>query len=72
MNLLFDEGVDKQIVERLRQEGHEVQYVAEIDPSISDDIVLNRANEKNALLVTADKDFGELVFRQGKLNAGIL
>ncbi len=58
MNLLVDESVDKQIVELLRQEGHDVLYVAEIDPSISDDIVLSKANERSALLVTADKDFG--------------
>lgn len=72
MNLFVDESVDRQIVERLRREGHEVLYVAEMEPGISDDIVLARANEKNALLVTADKDFGELVFRLGKVNAGVL
>ncbi len=65
MNLLIDESVD-------RQEGHDVVYIAEIDPSISDEIVLSKANEKNALLITADKDFGELVFRQGRINAGVL
>ena len=40
MNLLADEGVDKQIVVRLREEGHSVSYVAEMAPGISDDIVL--------------------------------
>lgn len=64
MNLMTDECIDQQIVDHLRGEGHEVLYVAEINPSISDEIILERANEKNALLLTADKDFGELVFRQ--------
>jgi predicted nuclease of predicted toxin-antitoxin system len=63
MNILADESVDRQIVERLRQDGHEVLYIAEMEPSIEDDLVLERANERSALLVTADKDFGELVFR---------
>jgi len=72
MNLLIDESVDRQIVARLRQEGHDVSYVAEMEPGITDDLVLSRANEKDALLVTADKDFGELVFRQGQINAGVL
>jgi predicted nuclease of predicted toxin-antitoxin system len=67
MNLLADESVDRQIVERLRQDGHEVLYVAEMEPGIPDDVVLERANEKSALLVTADKDFGELVFRDKRL-----
>lgn len=56
MNLLADESVDRQIVERLRQDGHEVLYVAEMEPGIPDDIVLERANEISALLVTADKE----------------
>ena len=72
MNLLIDESVDRQTVARLRQEGHDVLYVAEMEPGITDDLVLNRANERNALLVTADKDFGELVFRQGLTSAGVL
>jgi predicted nuclease of predicted toxin-antitoxin system len=63
MNLLADESVDRQIVERLRQDGQEVLYVAEMQPGIPDDVVLERANEVSALLLTADKDFGELVFR---------
>jgi predicted nuclease of predicted toxin-antitoxin system len=63
MNLLADESVDRQIVERLRQDGYAVLSVAEMEPSIPDDVVLERANEISALLMTADKDFGELVFR---------
>ena len=63
MNLVADEGVERQIVEQLRQNGHTVIYVAELAPSISDDQVLQQANERQAILVTVDKDFGELVFR---------
>ena len=70
MKLLADESVDQQIVERLRQEGHEVLYIAESEPSITDDLVLERANEKTALLLTADKDFGELIFQEGRLTSG--
>lgn len=70
MNLLADESVDRQIVERLRQDKHAVLYIAEMEPSIPDDVVLKRANEVSALLVTADKDFGELVFREARLISG--
>jgi predicted nuclease of predicted toxin-antitoxin system len=70
MNLLADESVDRQIVERLRQDGHDVLYIAEIEPSISDNIVFDRANESSALLVTVDKDFGEIVFREDRLSSG--
>ncbi|MBN2560333.1 MAG: DUF5615 family PIN-like protein [Phycisphaerae bacterium] len=40
MNLLADESVDRQIVDRLRQDGHAVRYIAEMEPGISDDTVL--------------------------------
>ena len=58
MNLFADESVDQEIVEVLRNDGHMVLYVAEMDPGIPDDAVLTRANKTNALLLTADKDYG--------------
>ncbi|PYS92664.1 MAG: hypothetical protein DMF64_08285 [Acidobacteria bacterium] len=70
MNLLADENVDRQIVERLRLDGHEVLYIAEMERGISDETVLERANERAALLLTADKDFGELIFRARRLSTG--
>ena len=44
MKLLADENVDKSIVERLRDDGHTVLYVLEMEPSIPDDEVIRRAN----------------------------
>jgi len=72
MNLLADEGVERQIVERLRQAGHDVWYIAEMEPGIADDVVLAQANASQALLITLDKDFGELVYRQGLVHAGVI
>jgi predicted nuclease of predicted toxin-antitoxin system len=72
MNFVADEGGDRDIVERLRQDGHRVWYVAEIAPSISDDMVLGIANREAALLLTADRDFGEMVFRQHRFAGGIV
>lgn len=64
MNFLADESVDRQIVDRLRQQGYRVWYVAEMEPGISDDAVCDLANREEALLLTADKDFGEWVHRR--------
>jgi len=72
VKVVADEGVDRLIVARLRQDGHEVEYIAEMDTGIDDDQVLSHANQRRALLITADKDFGELIFMQGKLNTGIV
>ena len=47
-------------------------YVAEMEPGVLDDAVLDLANREAALLLTADKDFGELVFRQRRFSGGII
>jgi predicted nuclease of predicted toxin-antitoxin system len=72
VNFLADESIDRQIVDLLRQDGHSVWYVAEMDPGIGDDVILDRANDEGVMLLTADKDFGELVFRQRRLTAGVV
>jgi predicted nuclease of predicted toxin-antitoxin system len=72
VNLFADESVEQSVVDRLRQDSHDVVFVAELAPSITDDEVLRDANDRRAVLVTADKDFGELVFRQGAVHAGVV
>jgi predicted nuclease of predicted toxin-antitoxin system len=72
MKILADENISKLLVERLRQEGHQVQYIAEIARGCNDPTVLELANRQGALLLTDDKDFGELVFHQHLRAAGIL
>lgn len=72
MKILADESMDHEIVIRLREEGHDVKYVSEISPGIMDEEVLALASDENTLLVTADKDFGELIFRQGFVKRGIV
>ncbi len=46
--------------------------MAELDPGISDEKILKRANQNNALLLTTDKDFGELIFCQNRIFTGVL
>ena len=72
MRLVADESVDGPIVERLRAEGHEILYVAELDPGISDEVILEQARTASCLLITSDKDFGELIFRLKQLPGGVI
>lgn len=72
MRFVADESLDQQIVEALQGDGHEVWSVAEMDPGLSDEAVLDLARREGALLMTADKDFGELVFRQRRLSSGVV
>lgn len=72
MKFVADESVDYPIVCRLRQEGHTVWAVAEMEPGIADTVVLEIANQQGVILVTGDKDFGELVFRDKRYTFGII
>lgn len=56
----------------LREAGYEVQYVAEMWPGISDPEVLQRAQAMGSVLLTGDKDFGELVFRRDAGDEGVV
>lgn len=73
MNILVaDESVDGRIIVELRKFNFDVYSIAEEQPSLSDAQVLNIAFEREALLLTEDKDFGELTFRLKLPNKGIL
>lgn len=72
MRFLADEGVDKGIVDGLRALNYDVWYVAEQEPSIDDELVLSKAKDEERILITRDKDFGELVFRLNKAHSGVI
>jgi predicted nuclease of predicted toxin-antitoxin system len=72
MRFLADEGIDRSIVNGLRILGFEVHYVIEDARSLDDDILLQIALDENRILITRDKDFGELVFRLNKVHAGVI
>ena len=72
MKLVADENVDRQIVDLLRANGYDDLFIAELDPGIDDKSVLLHSVQAGAVLLTADKDFGELVFRQHLFHAGIM
>lgn len=72
MRLVADECVDHPIVEALRRAGHDVHAVAEFDAGLSDEEVLSLAHRDDALLLTQDTDFGELVYRLGQASSGVL
>jgi predicted nuclease of predicted toxin-antitoxin system len=72
MNFLADECLDRSIVEQLRLDGHTVGWIAESAPSISDDEILQQARASDSILLTDDKDFGDLVYRDGRSHSGVI
>lgn len=72
MRLLLDECVEVELAVPLRAAGHDVAFVQDIEPSANDDRVMQLATEQDRLLVTADKDFGDLGLRHNHPVPGLL
>ncbi|MCZ2458199.1 MAG: DUF5615 family PIN-like protein [Chitinophagales bacterium] len=72
MNFFADEGLDYPLVNLLRQRNHKVFYAAEEMKSADDNEILKKANELNCILITKDKDFGEMIIRNKKNSSGVL
>lgn len=72
MRWLADECVSARLVKRLRETGHEVAYTAESAVGTSDIALIGQAQRDQRLLLTDDKDFGELVIRRRWLVPGLV
>jgi len=72
LKFLADECCDSGIVANLRAAGHDVVYVPERQAGISDDEILQIALTEDRILLTEDKDFGELVYRLKKPAYGMI
>ncbi|HID24352.1 MAG TPA: hypothetical protein EYP14_18395 [Planctomycetaceae bacterium] len=73
MRIIADENVSGSVIRVLRDRGHDVLSVKESMRSESDEAVLARAQVDQRLVVTHDKDFGELAFRYGlPANCGVI
>jgi len=72
MRFLVDESTGASVAALLRNLGHDVLVVAEAMSQAKDPEILSRAVAEGRIVVTNDKDFGELVYRAGQPHAGIL
>jgi predicted nuclease of predicted toxin-antitoxin system len=63
MRFLADECCDVALVQELRADGHNVLYAMEFARGATDEELLERAFAEGCILVTEDKDFGELVYQ---------
>jgi len=72
MKFLIDESVEKPIVDWLRDQKYDVMYIAESSSGVTDEEVIKITNSESRIIITNDKDFGELIFRQGRIAQGIL
>ena len=72
MKFIVDENIPFEVFLKLKKEGFDVISVSKNDQRLNDEEILSLALKENRTLITLDKDFGELVFRLKKKNAGII
>ena len=72
MKFLVDECTGPSVASWLSDIGHEVFSVYEDARGAEDDLILQKAFEENWILITNDKDFGDKVFRNGRLHKGVI
>ena len=72
MRFLVDECTGPAVATWLRDRNHEVFSVFEDARGIDDDAIIQKAVEDNWILITNDKDFGDKVYRNGRLHRGVI
>jgi len=72
MRFLADESCDFAAVRALRAAGHGVVAVAEVSPRADDESVMQLAVRERRMLLTEDKDFGQLVFANRQATGGVI
>ena len=65
MRIIANENIMATVVSELRSRGHDVNSVKESMPKAKDDVILATAQAEQRVVLTHDKDFGELAFRYG-------
>jgi predicted nuclease of predicted toxin-antitoxin system len=72
LKFLVDVGVSKKVEKWLKENGYDVKAVRDINPKTGDSEILHIAIAEGRMVITMDKDFGELVYNSGKKHSGVL
>jgi len=72
LKFLVDVGVGEKVEDFLYKNGYDILSVRKLNPRISDSEIINIAAKDNRIIITMDKDFGELIYNSGLIHKGIL
>lgn len=72
MRFLVDENVGPSVADWLTEQGHDVSSVYEVYRGERDTFVLDKAQFEERILITNDKDFGEMIFRHKLPHSGVI
>ncbi|MEW6357691.1 MAG: DUF5615 family PIN-like protein [Planctomycetota bacterium] len=72
MRFLADESCDFAVVRALRDAGHNILAICETKPRADDEEVIRLALDDQRIVLTEDKDFGQLIYAHGKMTLGVI
>ncbi len=72
LKFLVDVGVSQKVERWLDTNGYDAKAVRAINPKLPDHTILQIAAHENRIVITMDKDFGEMIYRAGQTHAGVL
>jgi len=72
MKFITDENIGPTVANWLAAQGYEVFSVYDEAPGSTDEDILDKASQEGYIIITADKDFGELVFKNQLPHKGIV
>jgi predicted nuclease of predicted toxin-antitoxin system len=72
MRFLIDECVGTSVSAYLKSENHIVFCVFDEFRGASDEQLLQKCFDENYILITSDKDFGEMIYKNKKVHKGII
>jgi predicted nuclease of predicted toxin-antitoxin system len=72
IKFLVDVGVGRKVESWLAENGYDSKAVRDLNPRLADREILRIAAAETRMVITMDKDFGELVYRSGLPHAGVL
>lgn len=72
MKLLIDANLGRKFANLLKQAGHDALFTNDLLPLLNDEQILAKAEQEERIVITNDKDFGELVFRLGRQSGGVI
>ena len=72
MKFLVDVNLGRKFTNLLQNAGHNAVFAKDLWPLSTDEEILAKARDEERIVITNDKDFGELVFRLGKAARGVI
>ncbi len=72
MRFTVDECTGSVVAAWLRGQQHDVYSIADQDRGLDDDVILQRSVAEDRIVITVDKDFGDLVFRDALVHKGVI